>query len=181
MRRLLPLGLLALICTAAWALATSSPFGHAAENNAGPPDKAAVERTRKQLKVLDHIYKTTVVLITEKYVHKESDFAAGSAAVALFKSVTDAGYHKVRLIDATGQPYEEANVAKDDVEKEGLRRLKAGQASYEIVETVDGKPFLRAVTAVPVVSKKCMICHPHYADAKPGEAIGAISYSLPIE
>jgi hypothetical protein len=29
--------------------------------------------------------------------------------------------------------------------------------------------------------KKCTMCHAHYADAKPGEAIGAISYIIPIE
>ena len=156
----------------------------AAKPNAKPaakPDEAALNRTRKQVKVLDHIYKTTVVLITDKYVQDETSFAAGSAAVALFKSVTDAGYHKVRLIDATGKPYEEQNVAKDAFEKEGIKQLKGGKTYFEKVEMVDGKPRLLAITAVPVVSKKCAICHSHYADAKMGEAIGAISYSLPIE
>jgi hypothetical protein len=181
MKRLFPLGMLAVLA-AAWGIAAFSPFGTAAEKEAASkPDKEAIDRARKQIRMLDHIYKTTVVLITDKYVNDADDFAAGSAAVALFKSVTDAGYHKVRLIDVTGQPYEDANVAKDDIEKEGVRQLKAGKASYEVIETVDGKPRLRTVTAVPVVSKKCIICHAHYADAKPGEAIGAISYDLPIE
>jgi len=34
---------------------------------------------------------------------------------------------------------------------------------------------------VPVVSKKCTMCHPAYEKAKPGEAIGAIGYIVPIE
>jgi hypothetical protein len=29
--------------------------------------------------------------------------------------------------------------------------------------------------------KKCVMCHAHYADAKKGEPIGAISYTVPIE
>ena len=144
-------------------------------------DKTAIARTRKQVKMLDHIYKTTVVLITEKYVNKETDFPAGSAAVALFKSVTKAGHHKVRLIDVTGQPYEEKNVAKDAFEKEGVKQLKAGKTYYEQIATIKGKPYLRAVTAVPVVSKKCIMCHEHYAKVKKGAAIGAISYTVPIE
>jgi hypothetical protein len=180
MKRSLSLGLVAVVAAVAGTLFLSRPDGRAAESPA-KPDSAAVGRARKQVKMLDHIYKTTVVLITDKYVNDESDFAAGSAAVALFKSVTDAGYHKVRLIDATGKPYEDENVAKDDAEKEGLRQLKSGKAYYETIETVDGKPRLRAVTAVPVVSKKCVMCHAHYADAKQGEAIGAIVYSIPIE
>ncbi|MCC7423464.1 MAG: DUF3365 domain-containing protein [Planctomycetaceae bacterium] len=181
MKRLFPLGMLALL-GAVWGIAALSPLGTAAEKDAArKPENAAVERARKQIRTLDHIYKTTVVLITDKYVNKPDDFPAGSAAVALFKSVTDAGHHKVRLIDATGMPYEKANVARDDFEKEGVRQLKSGQASYEAIESVDGKPHLRTVTAVPVVSKKCIMCHPHYADAKSGAAIGAISYSVPIE
>lgn len=181
MKRLFPLGVLAVLATA-WGIVAYSPFGAAAEKDAASkPDKAAVERARKQTRMLDHVYKTAVVLITDKYVNKPDDFPAGSAAVALFKSVTDSGHHKVRLIDASGTPYEKANVARDDFEKEGVRKLKAGQASHEAMETIDGKPHLRTVTAVPVVSKKCIMCHPHYADAKPGDAIGAISYTLLIE
>jgi len=145
------------------------------------PRKAAVKRARKQVKMLDHIYKSAVVLITEKYVNNETDFPAGSAAVALFKSVTDAGYHKVRLLDVTGQPYEPKNVAKAAFEKEGVKQLKAGKSYYETIETVNGKPHLQAVTAIPVVSKKCIMCHDHYANAKEGEPVGAISYSIPIE
>ena len=44
------------------------------------PKKAAVERSRKTVQLLDNIFKQTVVLITDKYVHDEDDFAAGSAA-----------------------------------------------------------------------------------------------------
>lgn len=145
------------------------------------PKKAAVERSRKTVQLLDNIFKQTVVLITDKYVHDENDFAAGSAAALLFKNISDSGDNKVRLIDATGQPYDEENVAKDDFEREGIKRLKAGDQSYEQVVSADGKHQLRTVTAVPVVMQKCVMCHAHYAHAKKGEAIGAISYTVPIE
>jgi hypothetical protein len=148
--------------------------------DAKQPDKAAVERTRDTVKMLDDVYKQAIVLITDKYVNDENDFPAGSAAVEWFKRVGKTGYHQVRLIDATGQPYEEANVAKTDFEKEGLKQLKAGKAFYDQVTTKEGKPHLLAITPVPVVMKKCIMCHPHYADAKEGEPIGAISYEIPI-
>jgi len=38
-------------------------------------DPAAVERARKQVRMLDDLYKTAVVLITEHYVHEEDDVA----------------------------------------------------------------------------------------------------------
>lgn len=156
--------------------------GAAADSQSGAiPDKAAVERSRRLVRLLDNIFKQTVVLVTDKYVHDEDDFAAGSAAVLLFKNISEGGPHKVRLIDATGAPYEPENVPRDDFEKEGVKRLKAGAATYDEVVEQDGKPFLRSVTAVPVVMKKCIMCHAHYEDAKPGEPIGAISYTVPIE
>ncbi len=155
---------------------------HAAEKEAATKvDKAAVERSRKITKNLDNIFKQTVVLITSKYVHDESDFAAGSAAVLLFDNISKSSDNKIRLIDATGQPYDEENVARDDFEREAIKRLKAGAKLHEKVVRIDGKPQLRTVTPVPVVMKKCVMCHEHYADAKEGEPIGAISYIVPIE
>jgi len=144
------------------------------------PNQAAVKRTRETVKMLDDIYKQAIVLITDKYVNDTDDFPAGSAAVELFKRVGKTGYHQVRLIDATGQPYEEANVAKTEFEKQGIKQLKAGKDFYEEVVLKDGKSYLQAMTPVPVVMNKCIMCHPHYEDAKKGEPIGAISYELPI-
>ena len=140
-----------------------------------------VERARKLVRLLDDVYKQTIVLITDKYVHTEKDFPAGSAAVGLFANISKGGSHQVRLIDATGEPYEEANVAKDDFEKEGIKRLKAGAKIHEEIVEKDGQRSLRTLTPVPVVMKKCVMCHEHYANAKPGEPIGAISYIVPIE
>jgi len=37
------------------------------------------------------------------------------------------------------------------------------------------------MTAVPVVSEKCIMCHDHYEDVEKGAAIGGVSYELLIE
>lgn len=148
-------------------------------------DKAAEDpalaRTRKTVKMLDDIYKQTIVLITDKYVHDVSDYPAGSAAVELFKAITEKGWHEIRILDATGEPYDEKNSPRDKFDKEAVKQLKAGKSYYEQVIEKDDKPYLRAATPVPVVMKKCVMCHPHYEDAKDGEPIGILSYTLPIE
>ncbi|MBW3598745.1 MAG: DUF3365 domain-containing protein [Planctomycetes bacterium] len=155
----------------------------AAQKPADKPkvDEAAVARARKTAAMLDDVYKNAIVLITDKYVHDESDFAAGAAAVQLFKTISDKGWHNVRLLDATGDPFDAENVAKDQFEKEGITSLKQGKATVEQVVQKDDEPYLRVMTPVPVVLKKCIMCHPHYEDARPGEPIGAISYTIPIE
>jgi hypothetical protein len=141
----------------------------------------AVERTRRTVKMLDDVYKTAVVLITEHYVNDESDLPAGSAAIALFDAIKQKGWHEVRLLDATGQPLQDKNSPQDSFEKMAVRQLKAGHTWHEEIIQKDGKPYLRAATPIPVVLKKCTMCHDNYHDAKPNEPIGALSYTIPID
>lgn len=148
---------------------------------ADPPAPAAVARARKQVEVLDDVYKTAVVLITDKYVNKPEDFSAGSAAKALFDAMKKKGHHEVRLLDATGQPYSDENLPRDAFEKEAVQQLKAGKATFEKVESRADGNYLRVATSVPVVMKKCTMCHDNYAQVKAGVPIGALSYTLKIE
>jgi hypothetical protein len=151
----------------------------AAEDKAVSPSD--VERARKTVRTLDDIYKTTIVLITDKYVNSKKDYPAGRAAIKLFGEISKTGSHEVRLIDATGQPYSEKNIARDDFDREGLKQLKAGLPGYDQVIQRDGKLYLRAMTPIPVVMDKCVMCHDNYRNAKKGEPIGALTYTLPID
>jgi hypothetical protein len=172
--------LVATIGMACLAINAEAEKNDSSAKTAAAPSEAELERTRRTVKMLDDVYKQTIVLITDKYVHDENDFPAGSAAVTLFKNITEKGWHKVRLIDATGSPYKPENVARDEFEKQGIAELKNGKDYVEEVVTADGKHHLRVLTPVPVVMEKCVMCHAHYLDAKEGEPIGAISYSLVI-
>ena len=171
--RLAVVGLLAAL--------TSTLF--AGKNNEGQPSEqdAALDRTRKTVQMLDDVYKTAVVLITDKYVQDENDFPAGSAAIALFDAIKKKGWHDVRLLDATGDPSEAKNVAQDDFEREAIKQLLSGKTYYDQVEQRQNERYLRAATAIPVVHKKCVMCHDAYKEAKEGQAVGALSYTLRIE
>lgn len=141
----------------------------------------ALERTRETVKMLDNVYKTAVVLITTHYVNDEDDLPAGTAAIALFDAVGKSGSHTARLLDASGEPIEEKNTAKDDFEKAAIKQLKAGESWHEEVIEKDGKRYLRAATPIPVVLEKCVMCHDNYKDVKKNDPIGAISYTIPIK
>lgn len=146
-----------------------------------PEADPAVERTRQQIKMLDDIYKTAVVAITDEYVDDVSDTPAIKIAMGLFDAMKKKGWHEVRLIDATGHPYDEKNVAKDDFEKAAVKALVGGKDYYEQLVKVDGKQRLRAATAVPVVMKKCTMCHDNYKTVKDGVAIGLLTYDVPVK
>ena len=140
----------------------------------------AVERARREVRMLDDIYKTAIVLVTEHYVHDDTDLAAGSAFKALFEAVGKKGWHEVRLVDATGQPYNDLNLPKDGFEKDAVKQILGGKpATDTVVEEGDSK-YLLAATAIPVVMEKCIMCHENYRSVAKGQAIGVLSYKVPI-
>ena len=172
------LGLASVAVMPSGLAATTFPWG---ETEVEKPTAEAVARARENVQMLDHIYKTTVVLITDTYVNTDKDFPAGSAAIALFDAVSKAGHHELKLLDVSGEPHNDDNVAVDAFDKEGVRRLRAGDSYYDQVIVKDGKPTLRAITPIPVVMQKCVMCHDNYADVEKGAAVGAISYTIPIK
>jgi len=139
-----------------------------------------VARARREVKMLDDLYKTAIVLITTHYVNSEEDTGAGPAAQLLFKAMKKKGWHDIRLLDASGEPIKKANLPADSFEKDAIKKLKAGNDWHEEIVERDGKRFYRAATPVPVVMKKCIMCHPNYEDLKPGAVIGSLSYTLPL-
>jgi len=152
--------------------------GHAQDNKAGD---ASVARTRKQVQMLDDLYKTAIVLITENYVDEASDLAAGAAFQKLFEAMRQKGHHDVRLLDATGDPYNEKNAPRDAFEKAAIVALKAGKPTYEETVSKDGKRFLKVATPIPVVMKKCTLCHPAYEKAAAGQVIGSLAYTIEVD
>lgn len=151
----------------------------ATNNSSHGADPAAVARTRREIQMLDDLYKTAVVLITEHYVKDPSILSAASASKALFAAMKEKGWHEARLLgftDVLFNPVE--NSPKDDFEKAAKTKLLEGAPSYEEVVTIDGRDHLRMATAVPVVMERCVMCHANFKDQN--GAIGAISYSLPL-
>ena len=151
----------------------------AGKSTGASSDQAAVDRTRQQVLMLDDLYKTAVVAITEHYVTDPSVLSAASAAKALFAAMKAKGWHDARLLGFTDVLFNaKDNNPKDDFEKTAKAKILAGAASYEAVETQGGKQVFRMATTVPVVMEKCVMCHANFKDVK--GAIGAISYSLPL-
>ncbi len=156
--------------------AGSIPLAAAPADSA--PDAQDLRRARREVKLLDDMYKTAIVLITQHYVNESSDMPAGEAFKALFAGMHEKGWHEVRLLDASGEPINDDNRPRDDFERAAIAALLKGQPYYEHVTHKDGKPVLRAATPIPVVMEKCTMCHDNYRGKK---VIGALGYSLPLE
>lgn len=147
----------------------------------GKKKDAKVERTRREVRMLDDIYKGGIVTITEHYVTEEDTIPAGTAFKKLFVAAEEKGWHRVRLVDATGEPYNDENVAEDKFEKRAIKALVSGKSWFEEEDEIKGVRHLRVATPIPVVFKKCTMCHDNYEDVPKGKAIGALTYTVPID
>jgi len=167
-RRAAVLALALLPAASAWA---EAPGG-------GRAQQAALERARREVRLLDDIYKSAIVLITKHYVEEKSDLPAGEAFKVLFSGMKEKGWHEVRLLDALGEPLNEDNIPKDEFERKAIKQMLGGKSYYEEVMTKEGKQYLRAATVIPLVMDKCTLCHENYRGKK---VVGALGYTLPLE
>ncbi|MCA9194384.1 MAG: DUF3365 domain-containing protein [Planctomycetales bacterium] len=178
-----PLGILATVVFLLSSTLTTAN-SQQSESKTSTPSEAGKERldvarAKKQAKMLDTLYKTAIVLITENYVDGKESMAAGDAFQALFKAMKDNEFHEVRLLDATGDAYDPDNDPKTDFEKEAVKAILAGKPIYERVVKEGDKEFLLSATPIPVVMEKCTMCHSSYENAK--GPIGALGLKIPLE
>src|SRR4051794_38061572 len=82
-------------------------------------DDPALDRARAQAMMLDDLFKVAVVDITNRY----DGPPAAKVAKTIFAAAKDKKYFNARLLDATGSPQNEANVARDDFEKRAAKAM----------------------------------------------------------
>jgi hypothetical protein len=134
---------------------------------------AAVGRTREQVRMLDELYKTAVVSVNNKY----DGPPAIKVAKDIFGAMEKSGWHKAKLVDASGTPQNEANLPQTPFEKRAVVAIKAGKPYYEEVAREGDGRVLYAATVVPAVAKKCASCH----GVKEGDLLGFIRYEVPVK
>jgi hypothetical protein len=137
-----------------------------------------LNQAREKVQMLDELYKTFIVLITGEYVNDPSVLPAATLAKRVFEAMGKKGWHKARLLDATGTPFNPDNNPKDKFERDAIKAIVSGKSYFERIEKIEGENYLRAATAVSAVMGGCTICHP---DKKVGDLLGAISYSIPLK
>lgn len=137
-------------------------------------DDEVLERTRAHVKMLDELYKNAVVAITDTY---KNGPPAAMVAKKVFAAMEKSGHHSARLVDATGNPLNEANVAKTDFEKRAEKAMRDGKPYYEEVTGEGANRRLHVATIVPAVMPRCASCH----GVKQGDLLGFIRYDIDVK
>jgi hypothetical protein len=174
------LGLVALATAAEKSAAEKSPTKPAAKAEAAESQasRLTADQARREVRLLDDLYKSAIIYINEVYVQDANSVAAGETARDLFAAMKAKGWHDARLVDATGKPLNEENKPQNDFEKKAVAKILAGETYYDQIVEENGHNYLRAATLVPAINDKCIICHP---GNKVGDVLGAVSYKIAIE
>jgi Protein of unknown function (DUF3365) len=170
-------GLAALLATVGPGVFRGRDARADSETQAKAEADPALERTREQVKMLDDLYKNAVVSITKRYVGGQDMPPAIMVAQDVFGAMRKQGWHSAKLVDATGEPMNDANAPMTDFEKEAAREINSGKPYFDRVVGEGKDRRLLAATVVPVVMEKCASCHTH---KKVGEVLGFIRYDIPI-
>jgi hypothetical protein len=138
-----------------------------------PAEDPAVDRARQQVEMLDALYKTAVVSITERYQRGQP---AIMVAKDVFGAMDELGHHSARLVDATGAPLGEANDAETDFERRAVEAMRRGETYLDEVVGEGPDRRLLAATVVPAVHARCASCHA----VEEGDLLGFIRYDVPV-
>jgi hypothetical protein len=149
-------------------------YGPAGDGTKAQGDDAALKRARREVKMLDELYKNAVVSITQIYGDGPP---AVRVAKQVFKAMEDGEYHSAKLVDATGSPLNEANRPATPFEERAEKAILEGKAYYEEVVGEGADRRLLAATVVPAVLPRCAKCH----GVEEGELLGFIRYDLKVE
>jgi hypothetical protein len=161
------------------AILTISGQGSYGAEQAAVPADPELERTRQEVRMLDDLFKNTIVLIDHTYVKTPKDVAAATAGKALFAAMKKKGWCDVRLLGLTDVIGDQDDVPRGTFEQAAAKKLVAGDTWYEeVTEKPDGKRYLRVATAIPVVSENCVMCHANFEGNKGN--VGALSYMVPM-
>jgi hypothetical protein len=157
-----------------------APAARAEEKKAEVSAKSdpAIERAREEVKMLDDLYKNAVVSITKTYVERDDKQPAIMVAKQVFTAMRKKGWHSARLVDATGEPFNDENAPATDFEKAAFKAIRSGKPYYEEVVGEGDNRRLLAATVVPSVMQKCSDCH---TNQKVGDVLGFLRYDIKVK
>lgn len=146
----------------------------AGDDSKRPTEDPAVARARDQVKMLDELYKTAVVSITERFPRGQP---AIMVAKDMFYAMENSEHHSAKLVDASGAPLGADSEPETAFEEKAAEAMQNGETYLDQVVGEGDNRRLLAATVVPAVHQRCAECH----GVEKGDLLGFIRYEVPIK
>lgn len=164
--------ILAALC-AAVAFSVLRAVTAAPKSTSGSIERVTLPEGRRQVRMMDDVYKTAVVATHQMYVQDPGTPAAVIWAKQVINKLKGKGWPDARIFATHDRPLNPENAPADSFERNAAAAFKKGKVSYE--EVASGE--LRYATDLRLLDKKCVMCH---VRGKPGDLVGGVSYRVPL-
>lgn len=165
---------------AALTLALAASVLRAAAVSAAPKTAAPVKAEavslaegRRQVRMMDDIYKAAVISTHKMYVQDPGTPAAVIWAKQVIKQLEGKGWPESRLFASHDRPLNPENAIADDFERAAAVAFKSGKTSFEQVKGGE----LRYATDIRIIDRKCVMCH---VRNKEGDLLGGVAYRIKV-
>lgn len=140
---------------------------------AGPIERVSLPEGRRQVRMMDEVYKTAVVTTHQMYVQDPGTPAAVIWAKQVINKLKGKGWPDARIFATHDRPLNPENAPVDPFERSAAAAFRSGKTSYEQVTPGE----LRYATDLRLLDEKCVMCH---VRNKPGDLVGGVSYRVPL-
>jgi len=145
----------------------------AASKPSPPVERVTLAEGRRQVRMMDELYKTAVVATHKMYVQDPGTPAAVIWAKQVINGVKGKGWPDARIFATHDRPLNPENTPVDDFERSAAAAFRQGKTSFEQVTPNE----LRYATDIRILDKKCIMCH---VRSKEGDLAGGVSYRVPL-
>lgn len=138
-----------------------------------PAERVSLAEARRQVRMMDEIYKTAVIAAHKMYVQDPGTPAAVIWAKQVINQMKGKGWPDARIFATHDRPLNPENAPADGFERAATTAFKQGKASFEQVTPGE----YRYATDIRIVDEKCIMCH---VRSKQGDLTGGVSYRVPL-
>jgi hypothetical protein len=155
------------------AMAVAAATLYAASVSATPAvERVSRAEAKRQVRMMDQIYKSAVVTTHKMYVQDPGTPAAVIWAKQVINQMKGKGWPDARIIASHDRPLNPENSPTDKFERDAIAAFQKGRTTFEVVTPTE----VRYATDIRIVDEKCLLCH---VRNKTGDLVGGVSYRVP--
>jgi hypothetical protein len=135
----------------------------------------SVDVARDRAVVMQDVYKATLVMLHERYFHRDRSVLPARAMQDIFADIERQSHVEARWISASLKPMSIDHTPESEFEKRAAKEIAAGSAEVEVVE--DG--YFRRAVAIPFTGG-CLSCHEGVLQNNGRKKFAGLVVSIPL-
>lgn len=163
---------------AAQGIAAQTPVANEPPITDTPPLETttlSVELARDRATVMQNVYKSTLMMLHDRYFHRDKSLLPARAMQDIFSDIEDQSGVEARWISASLEPMSIDNAPESEFEKRAAKEIASGTSPVELVED----DYFRRAIAIPLTGG-CLSCHEGLFQNNGRKKFSGLVVSIPL-